>query len=207
VVDVYNDSDTPELVHWHRQAISSDADGASEEGSPFVPAHGMRRVSFVPKPFGFRFYHTHVVAKNDLARGTYTGQAGAVYVEPKNNPGGYDREEFLVLKEFSPSFSRGGDMAIDALAGAPQKALQQIGQAADEEAREKTKGFEVGYDLFGINGRMLGSGEPIRVKQGERNTLANLANPVGSSRSPFTGTIRRSVKIMARQSPPTRRSK
>ena len=168
VVDVYNDSDTPELVHWHGQAISSDADGASEEGSPFVPAHGMRRVSFVPKPFGFRFYHTHVVAKNDLARGTYTGQAGAVDVEPKNNPGEYDREEFLVLKEFSPSFSRRGDMAMDALAGAPQKALQQIGQAADEEAREKTKGFEVGYDLFGINGRMLGSGEPIRVKQGER---------------------------------------
>jgi FtsP/CotA-like multicopper oxidase with cupredoxin domain len=168
VVDVYNDSDTPELVHLHGQAISSDADGASEEGSPFVPAHGMRRVSFVPKPFGFRFYHTHVVAKNDLARGTYTGQAGAVYVEPKNNPGGYDREEFLVLKEFSPSFSRRGDMAMDALAGAPQKALQQIGQAAYEEAREKTKGFEVGYDLFAINGRMLGSGEPIRVKQGER---------------------------------------
>jgi FtsP/CotA-like multicopper oxidase with cupredoxin domain len=73
-----------------------------------------------------------------------------------------------VLKEFSPSFNRGGDMAMDALAGAPQKALQQIGQAAYEEAREKTKGFEVGYDLFAINGRMLGSGEPIRVKQGER---------------------------------------
>ena len=28
--------------------IPSDVDGASEEGSPFVPAHGMRRISFVP---------------------------------------------------------------------------------------------------------------------------------------------------------------
>jgi len=46
--------------------------------------------------------------------------------------------------------------------------LQQLGKAADEEAQEKTKGFEVGYALFGINGRMLGHGEPIRVKQGER---------------------------------------
>ena len=29
-------------------------------------------------------------------------------------------------------------------------------------------GYEVGYRSFTINGRMLGHGEPIRVKQGER---------------------------------------
>ena len=52
VVDIYNDTDSPELVHWHGQMISSDVDGAAEEGSPFVPAHGMRRISFVPKPPG-----------------------------------------------------------------------------------------------------------------------------------------------------------
>jgi FtsP/CotA-like multicopper oxidase with cupredoxin domain len=175
VVDIHNDTDTPELVHWHGQMIPSDVDGAAEEGSPFVPAHGMRRISFVPKPSGFRFYHTHVVAGGDLNRGTYTGQVGPVYIEPKNNPGAYDREIFLVMKEFAPTFSRGGDMAMDVLAGAPVKALQQMGRAADEEAQEKTKGFEVGYELFGINGRMLGHGEPIRVKAGER-VLFHLLN-------------------------------
>jgi hypothetical protein len=36
-----------------------------------------------PKPSGFRFYHTHVPAGGDLNRGTYTGQAGTVYIEPK----------------------------------------------------------------------------------------------------------------------------
>ncbi len=87
------------------------------------------------------------MAGGDLNRGTYTGQAGPVYIEPKNNPGAYDREVFLVLKEFAPSFSRGGDMAMDVLAGAPLKELQQIGEGADEEAQEKTKGFEVGYEL------------------------------------------------------------
>ena len=168
VVDVYNDTDTPELVHWHGQMIPSDVDGAAEEGSPFVPAHGMRRIAFIPKPAGFRFYHTHVAAKGDLNRGTYTGQAGPVYIEPKTNPGAYDREVFLVMKEFDTAFSRGGDMAMDVLAGAPLKTLQQMGQTADEEAQEKTKGFEVGYELFGINGRMLGHGDPIRVKRGER---------------------------------------
>ena len=168
VVDIYNDTDTPELVHWHGQMIPSEVDGAAEEGSPFVPAHGMRRVSFTPKPSGFRFYHSHVPAGGDLNRGTYTGQAGPAYIEPRSNPGAYDREIFLVLKEFSPAFSRGGDMAMDALVGAPVKALQDMGKAADDAASDKTKGFEVGYDLFALNGRMLGHGEPIRVKQGER---------------------------------------
>ena len=93
---------------------------------------------------------------------------GPVYIEPKSNPGAYDREVFLVMKEFAPTLSRGGDMAMDVLAGDPLKDLQQMGDAADEEAQEKTKGYEVGYELFGINGRMLGHGEPIRVKQGER---------------------------------------
>jgi FtsP/CotA-like multicopper oxidase with cupredoxin domain len=168
VVDIYNDTDTPELVHWHGQMIPSDVDGASEEGTPFVPAHGMRRIAFVPRPPGFRFYHTHVPAGSDLGRGTYTGQAGPLYIEPKDDPGAYDREVFLVMKEFEPSFSRGGDMAMDMFAGAPVAALQQIGKAADQAAKGTPKGYEVGYELFSINGRMLGHGEPIRVKQGER---------------------------------------
>ena len=59
-------------------------------------------------------------------------------------------------------------MPMEVLVGAPLKELQQMGKAADDEAQEKTKGFEVGYELFSINGKMLGNGEPIRVKQGER---------------------------------------
>jgi len=168
VVDIHNDTDTPELVHWHGQMIPSDMDGSAEEGSPFVPPHGMRQVAFVPKPSGFRFYHTHVVAGADLNRGTYTGQVGPVYIESKNNPGTYDREVFLLMKEFEPGLRRGGDMPMDVLAGVPLEELQQMGKAADAEKPQKYKGFEVGYDLFSVNGRMLGQGEPIRVKQGER---------------------------------------
>ncbi len=168
VVDVFNDTDTPELVHWHGQTVPSDVDGAAEEGTPFVPAHGMRRLTFVPRPSGFRFYHTHVMAGADLNRGTYTGQSGAVYIEPKENAGAYDREVFLVLKEFEPSWSRGGDMAMGMLAGAPLKALQDVGKAADAERKGTPKGFEAGYALFSINGRMRGHGDPLRVKTGQR---------------------------------------
>ena len=171
VVDIHNDTDTPELVHWHGLKIPSDVDGAAEEGTPFVPAGGMRRISFVPNPAGFRFYHTHVAAGSDLDRGTYTGQAGPVYIEPKDDAGGYDREVFLVMKEFDPFLSRGGDMAMDALAGASVEELQRMGKESDRQSDTTRKGFEVDYNLFSINGRMLGHCDPLRVKQGERILL------------------------------------
>jgi FtsP/CotA-like multicopper oxidase with cupredoxin domain len=110
VVDIQNDTDIPELVHWHGQTIPSELDGAAEEGSPFVPPRATQRVAFEPRPSGLQFYHTQVAAWADLDRGTYTGQAEAVYIEPKDNPGAYDREVFLVLKEFLPRFSQGGEM-------------------------------------------------------------------------------------------------
>jgi FtsP/CotA-like multicopper oxidase with cupredoxin domain len=171
VVDIHNDTDTPEQLHWHGQMIPVDVDGASEEGTPFIPAHGVRRIAYTPKPTGLRFYHTHVVPKNDLGKGTYTGQAGPAYIEPRNEPGRYDREVFLILKEFEPTFSRGGDMAKDFLAPATRvKELEERGEAAMKASLAKgmPHGYEIDYGLFSINGRMLGHGEPIRVKSGER---------------------------------------
>ncbi len=181
-VDVHNGTDTPELVHWHGQFIPPAVDGASEEGTPFIPPHGMRHFSYVPKPAGLHFYHAHIFAGGDLNRGTYTGQAGPVYIEPVENPGAYDREVFLVLKEFLPSFSRGGDMAMDFLAGSPIKELQEIGKKSDAEFKTP-KGYEVGYELFGINGKMLGHGEPIRVKRRERVLFHVLNASAGEVRS------------------------
>jgi FtsP/CotA-like multicopper oxidase with cupredoxin domain len=168
IVDIYNDTDTPELVHWHGQTIPSEADGAAEEGSPFIPPHGMRRIGFTPKPAGFRFAHSHAAAGVNLARGTYTGQVAPVYIEPKLNAGAYDREIFLVLKEFNPTLTNQGDMDQDFLAGEPIRELRAIGVAADAKSQGWPRGFEVGYGLFSINGKMLGHGDPIRVRQGER---------------------------------------
>ena len=140
IIDVHNDTDTPELVHWHGQIIPSEVDGAAEEGTPYVPAHGMQRITFVPKPAGFRLYHTHVAAGGALNRGTYTGQVGPVYVEPKNDPGAYDREVFLVMKEFEPTFTRKGEMAMNVLPDAPIRALQQMASSGDNETSGKAKG-------------------------------------------------------------------
>ena len=169
-VDIHNDTGTPEQLHWHGQMIPADVDGAAEEGTPFVPARGKRRILFMPRPAGFRFYHTHNRAGADLSAGQYSGQVGSVYIEPKHEPGNYDREVFLTLKEFEPTFSRGGDMPQNLLPPIRVKALEQQGESAMKASLAKgmPKGYEVGYGAFTINGRMLGHGEPVRVKQGER---------------------------------------
>jgi len=184
-VDIFNDTDSPEQLHWHGQQVGVDVDGAAEEGTPYIPAHGMRRISFVPGPAGFRFYHTHVVPRADLSRGQYSGLVGPVYIEPKQNPGAYDQEIFLTLKEFEPTFSRGGDMASDFLAGEQDPDLKQKGESSMTAslARGDPRGYEVNYGAFAINGRMLGHADPIRVQTGQRVLLHVLNGSATESRS------------------------
>jgi FtsP/CotA-like multicopper oxidase with cupredoxin domain len=174
LVEIYNDTDTPEQLHWHGQRVGVDVDGAAEEGTPYIPAHGMRRISFVPGPAGFRFYHTHVVPRADLSRGQYTGLVGPVYIEPTQNPGAYDQEIFLTLKEFEPTFSRGGDMATDFLAGEQDPDLKDKGEAAMNAslARGDPHGYEVDYGAFAI-----------RVQTGQRVLLHVLNGSATETRS------------------------
>ena len=118
--------------------------------------------------------HPRAAPSADLSAGQYSGLVGPVYIEPKSHPGNYDREVFLTLKEFEPAYSRGGDMAMDFLSPAtPEQQLKDTGEGAMKASLAKgaPHGFEVGYGSFTINGRMLGHGEPIRVKRGERVLL------------------------------------
>jgi FtsP/CotA-like multicopper oxidase with cupredoxin domain len=171
VVDIYNDTDTPEQLHWHGQFLPISVDGAAEEGTPCVPPHSMRRETFAPGPAGLRFYHTHLTAGADLNRGQYNGQVGMVYIESHDEPGSYDREVFLMLKEFAPSLSTASDMDGPPFLqpGDVDPGLHAAGQAADGVARAKgRKAYDLDYQIYTINGRQLGFGDPIKVKRGER---------------------------------------
>jgi FtsP/CotA-like multicopper oxidase with cupredoxin domain len=99
-VDVVNDTDVPEYVHWHGLFVPSEVDGAEEEGTPPVPPHGRRQYQFVAKPAGSRWYHSHTAAMTDLHRGAYTGQFGFFMIDSANDPGLYDQEVFLALREW-----------------------------------------------------------------------------------------------------------
>ena len=158
-VEIFNDTDTPELVHWHGQIIPAEVDGAAEEKSLQAPPHGRLRYRLTPQPAGARFVHTHVMPMSDLSRGTYTGQFAFVYIEPRNNPGQYDREFFLATHEWEPFFTT-EEMEEDDAGAAPARPAP--------EKDEKPNGWEIGYQRFTINGKCLGYGEPLRVKEGDR---------------------------------------
>jgi FtsP/CotA-like multicopper oxidase with cupredoxin domain len=138
-IDVVNQTDVPEIVHWHGLWIPADQDGAVEEGSPMIAPGGQRRYSFTPRPAGFRWYHTHTFAGHHLKRGAYSGQFGCFYIDPKQAPGAYDQEIFLTLHDWNAYMGGGGDSSMDAF-----------------------------YDYATINGRMLEHGDPIKVREGHK---------------------------------------
>jgi len=162
-VQIFNDTDTPEFVHWHGQFVPSQVDGAGEEKSIVVSPRGQVSYQFTPRPAGIRWVHTHVMPGSNLYGGLYTGQFGIVYVEPNHDSGSYDQEVFLATHEFDPFYSVG---EMEEEEGKPEDPALEAEVKADKT--QKSNGWEVGYRTFTINGRCLGYGDPIRVKEGQR---------------------------------------
>ncbi|HUN84442.1 MAG TPA: multicopper oxidase domain-containing protein [Terracidiphilus sp.] len=157
-IDVTNATTDADIVHWHGLAIDSLNDGAMEEGSPMIAAGTTHRYTFTPRPSGTRWYHTHAAAYGNLSIGTYTGQFGFLLIEGKEQPGHYDREVNLAVHHWEPGF------------------VPMVETMRAESANQPlTSGSDVGYKYATINDHMLGAGEPIRVKQGER-VLMRLLN-------------------------------
>ncbi|HEY1767691.1 MAG TPA: multicopper oxidase family protein [Terracidiphilus sp.] len=138
-IEIVNKLDHPEIVHWHGQWIPSAVDGSPEEGSPMIPAGSRTTVQFTPRPAGLHWYHTHAMANRNLKRGLYSGQFGLLQVAPPANPAPYDQEQFIVLHDWEPYYSASGDGSL-----------------------------MVNYVYGSINGRMLGHGDPITVREGQR---------------------------------------
>jgi FtsP/CotA-like multicopper oxidase with cupredoxin domain len=157
-IDVTNTSANPDIVHWHGLAIDSLNDGAMEEGSPMIAPGATLRYTYTPRPSGTRWYHTHAGAGADLTQGTYSGQFGFLLIDGAPDPGHYDQEIFLAIHHWGPSFVPMVDTMRAASANHPL-----------------TTGSDVGYQYATINQHMLGAGEPIRVKQGQR-VLMRLLN-------------------------------
>lgn len=157
-IDVSNAATNPDIVHWHGLAIDSLNDGAMEEGSPMIAPGTTRRYSFTPKPSGTRWYHTHAGSYGNLSMGTYNGLFGFLLIDGKEKPEHYDQEVNLAIHHWEPGF------------------VPMVERMREESANQPlTTGSDVGYKYATINDRMLGSGEPIRVRQGQR-VLMRLLN-------------------------------
>jgi FtsP/CotA-like multicopper oxidase with cupredoxin domain len=146
-IDIRNDTDIDDIIHWHGLYVPSVADGAMEEGSPMVERGGTQRYTFLPKPTGTRWYHSHNPAETDLSRSLYGGLYGFMIIEPTGDPGRYDREVLLAAHHWEGSWV----------------SMQDIRRGPPPD-----NGLEVLYKSASFNDKMLGHGEPIRVREGER---------------------------------------
>jgi len=68
---------------------------------------------------------------------------------------------FLATHEFEPFYSTG---EMEEEGGKPEDPALE----AEAAKIQKSNGWEIGYQTFTVNGRCLGYGDPIRVKEGER---------------------------------------
>lgn len=158
VIDVTNGTAINDIVHWHGLAVGTVPDGAVEEGSPLIGAGKTLRYRFTPRPAGTRWYHTHAMAMDNLELATYTGQFGFLLVEGRDPVPHFDREVNLAIHHWEPSF-------------VPMVETMR----AESSNMPQTAGSDVGYKYATFNGHMLGAGEPIRVRKGER-VLMRLLN-------------------------------
>lgn len=158
-ISVVNESGYPNLIHWHGLFLPAEQDGATEEGSPIIQPGQSLTYAFTPRPAGTRWYHSHAMAMTDLARSTYSGEFGFLIVEPAGGDAGrYDREVLLAAHHWEGHWI----------------SMQDIRKGPPPD-----NGLEVMYRAATLGERMLGHGEPLRVRQGER-VLFRLLNASGN---------------------------
>ncbi len=158
-IDVVNDSGYPNLIHWHGLFLSPEQDGAVEEGSPIIQPGQSLTYAFEPRPAGTRWYHSHAMAMTDLTKSTYSGEFGFLIIEPASpDPGRFDREVLLAAHHWEGHWV----------------SMQDVRKGPPPD-----NGLEVMYRAATLGDRMLGHGEPLRVRQGER-VLFRLLNASGN---------------------------
>ena len=150
-IDVTNLTSRQDLVHWHGLRSDSRNDGAAEEGSPLITPGSTQRYQLKPEPSGTRWYHSHAMAMDDLSAAGYSGQFGFLLVDGAPDPGHYDHEVNLAIHHWGPHF-------------VPMVETMR----SDSQNVPQTSGSDVGYKYATMNAHMLGFGEPVRVRRGQR---------------------------------------
>jgi FtsP/CotA-like multicopper oxidase with cupredoxin domain len=137
-VDVWNDSKEEDIVHWHGFHIPSDVDGAYEEGTPGVPPNGGHR-RYVFVP----------------------EPAGTRWYHSHNSAG-------RNLKRSTYTGQFGLFVVEDGADPGAYDAEVPILLHEWEPRFTRAGPTDVEFRHFSINGKMLGAGEPIRVRESQR---------------------------------------
>jgi hypothetical protein len=107
------------------------------------------------------------MAGTDLRRSLYAALYGFLIVEPASDPGRYDQEVLLAAHHWEGSWV----------------SMQDIRRGPPPD-----NGLEVLYASASFNDKMLGHGEPVRVREGQRVLFRLLnASPIGFVRGTCFG--------------------
>lgn len=137
-VDVWNGTKDDELVHWHGFHVPSDVDGAREEGTPPVPPNGGHR--------RYSFIPT---------------PAGTRWYH-SHGMTGRNLKRSTYTGQFGMFVVESGDDP-----GSYDQEVPILLHEWDPRFTERG-GMDIEFRYYSINGRMMGAGEPIRVRQNQR---------------------------------------
>lgn len=171
-LDVVNATGNEEIAHWHGLYSPPEVDGAVAVGTPPVPPSGAMRYTFEPRPSGTHWYHTHAGGGENLEMGGYTGLFGFFIVDDGADPGLYDQEVLIAIHHWGAHWVDGRLFH-----------------------NEYDHGREIDYTYATMNDRLLGHGEPVRVRQGER-VLFRILNASGTENS-FTTLSGHQMHVIA----------
>jgi FtsP/CotA-like multicopper oxidase with cupredoxin domain len=164
-VEIQNGSSKEEYVHWHGFSLGALQDGTAEENSLSVGPSSRLSYLLPAQLPGSYYVHSHAMAYHDLGAGMYGGQFAFVYVQPAREAGNYDREIFLTSHEWEPY------MVNEMEEERSIEEMHHLRTDPEEEEGPGEGGWDVRYRLASLNGKAMGHGEPIRVKEGERILL------------------------------------
>ena len=160
----------PTTIHWHGVALRNDMDGAPGMTQPPVRPGGRFTYEFtVPDP-GTYWFHPHVGLQLD--RGLY----GPLLVDDPAEPGGYDREQVVVLDDWTDGIGPSPEQLQARLAAQGgmmgQGNMGMMGQGGpDASPVLGGVGGQIDYPLYLLNGRPPADPPTIPARPGQRLRL------------------------------------
>jgi FtsP/CotA-like multicopper oxidase with cupredoxin domain len=89
-IDIRNETDVEDIIHWHGLYLPPRSDDAMEEG--FADSARGRYATLHVRAETAGNAHSQDMAKTDLTRSLYSGMYGFLIVDPAADPARYDPE-------------------------------------------------------------------------------------------------------------------
>jgi FtsP/CotA-like multicopper oxidase with cupredoxin domain len=163
-ISITNATNMQDFVHWHGLRVPALLDGTPEEDSLGIAPGATLQYTLPAQRPGLGFAHSHAMSGHGLACGPYSGQFLPVAIGNFRSTIPFDREVFLTSHEWLPTLvdTAGEERSLEAMQHL------RVDPDSEEEDEGSDGGWDIVYKAATLNGKVLGAGEPIRVRAGER---------------------------------------